>query len=358
MKRAIISVLIPLLLLSCSKKSIDHQNDASQNQPYPSATSLPFTTTVVEPSESTELYGIKKEANGLFETKSFDKLDELAEKLRDSKETYPHGIWKLYYFYDGINSSGGATDPEWSNHFAVNQDWIKAKPDSITARVALAQGLVAYAWSARGGDYSDKVTDEGWKLFFQRLNEAVEVLTQSKQLKAQDPCWWSALLRAELSLQTERPQFDTTFKDATNAWPDYTPLYFIRAHFLLPRWYGTDGEMEQDLEKSADRIGGEAGDIVYAQVIWDLHHSVPSPNIFEEYHLSWERTKRGLVALERRYPDALTLKSEAAHLAFIAHDPDAAKKYLDQTKGQVDLNAWGSEENYIRCAKLVYGYTP
>ncbi len=96
--------------------------------------------------------------------------------------------------------------------------------------------------------------------------------------------------------------------------------------------------------------------MVYAQVVWNLHHSVFSTNILQEYNLSWERTAKGLEAIEKHYPESLAVKNEAAHLAVLAHDSVAAKKYFDQTKGEIDLSAWPSTNDYIHFARLVYDY--
>jgi hypothetical protein len=96
--------------------------------------------------------------------------------------------------------------------------------------------------------------------------------------------------------------------------------------------------------------------MVYAQVVWGLHNSVvDATNIFQEYSLSWGRTDRGLEAIEKHYPDSLAVKNEAAHLAMLAHDRSAAKKYFDQTKGEIDLSAWPSTNVFIQAAGLVYG---
>ena len=198
------------------------------------------------------------------------------------------------------------------------------------------------------------MTDEGWKLFFQRLNKAVDVLNDSKSLQEKCPYWWSVLLKADLGLQVKRPEYDAGFNEAIQAYPDYTAFYFVRANFLLPRWYGAEGELEKDLEQSADKIGGEAGDMAYAQVIWNLHGFVFSTNMFEEYNFSWERANKGLEVIEKHYPNSLAVKNEAAHLAFLAHDAQAAKKYFQQTKGEIDASAWSSTNDFIRCANLVY----
>jgi hypothetical protein len=213
-------LLLPIVLAGCSKIS-------------------PLNPVLVQPPETKEIYAIKQEAITLLNAREFDKLDALAKDDRDSGACFANGMWKLSYLYDGLDSSvGKGTDADWTNHLSVIMDWVRAEPKSIAARVALANGLVDYAWQARGHDYADKVTAEGWKQFFRRLNAAVEVLDDTRTLEQKSPYWWMVKLRAELGLQAERSQYDKTFNAAIRAWPDYTPFYFHRSDYLLPRWYG------------------------------------------------------------------------------------------------------------------------
>jgi hypothetical protein len=355
MKLNVIYLLLPLFLLSCSKKTTEADSSRAPGEKAPSPAGLPFKVTVVETPETKEIKDIKSQASALLTGGDYEKLDDLAEKFRDSKESYADGRWKLYYVYNGLVFGDEASDADWAQHFGALKSWIKARPNSITARIAMADNLDYFAWKARGTDYAGKVSDASWKLFFQRLTEANNVLMSAKSLKEQCPFWWSVLLRTELGLQTERAQYDSTFDAATKAWPDYPALYFYRANYLLPRWNGTEGEWENDLQKSADKIGGQDGDMLYARVVWDMHQYVYSTNIFEEYKLSWERVNAGLAAIEKRFPDSLAVKNEGARLAVLARDQASAKKYFDETEGQVDMDCWQSEDDFIRFADMVYG---
>ena len=118
---------------------------------------------------------------------------------------------------------------------------------------------------------------------------------------------------------------------------------------------GAGGEVARDLEKSADRIGGEAGDMLYAQVVWGLHNYGSPTNVIKENSLSWERTDRGFEAILKKFPDSLPAKNEAAHLASLACDQAKAQKYFLLTKGQVDLGQWSSKDRFIICYKWALG---
>jgi hypothetical protein len=351
MKNKIICCLIPFLLLGCSK----------QQQVIPST--LPFKVTVVKTPETKELIGLMTQVTTLLETKDYNQLDELAAKLRSSKEHNADGAWKLSEVYYALGVSNNIfgmpmfdniPDTAFEDRLADLRDWITAKPDSITARVALASVQVDYAWNARSGNYANKVTDEGWRLFGERLNEAAKTLGEAKNLDEKCPVYWSTMMSVAVGMQFPKDQFNDIFNQAITYEPDFERYYVKRANYLLPRWYGSQGEWENDLAKSADKIGGDDGDVLYAQVVWCLNRGTAFNNIFQENNLSWPRVKKGFEILEKRYPNSLAVKNEAAYLAFYAQDAPTARKYFDETKGQMDKSIWQSQDEFLRFATYAY----
>lgn len=102
-------------------------------------------------------------ASALFE-KRFDDLEKAAREARTGKARLRAGVWKLYKFYDAVETPykrHNATEAEWSAYFATFKDWISAYPESPTPRIALAEGYVSYAWAARGNGYADTVSEGG-----------------------------------------------------------------------------------------------------------------------------------------------------------------------------------------------------
>jgi len=351
MKLRVICLLLPLFLLGCSKKSPEAERRANIQ---PSST-LPFQITVAESPETMEINDISNRAANLLATKDYDKLDDLAATYRASKEAYPDGMWKLAYVYAGTDGPENAPEDQWPAHQKEIEAWIQAKPQSITARVALARFLRDYAWHARGSGYANTVTDESWQLFGQRLTRAAAILTDAKNLKETCPVYWSTFLGVALGLEANKEQYDRIFDQAARAEPDYHFYYQTRAVYLLPRWHGQPGEWEEDLAKSADRIGGEDGDMLYAQVVWDIHHYGSSDNVFDENKgISWERVDRGFEVIEKRFPDSIAAKNERAHLAGLAGDKEKARKYFIQTEGKVDLSDWNAKGEFIDAANWAF----
>jgi hypothetical protein len=271
------------------------------------------------------------------------------KKLRDSKERFAGGAWKFFSAYCAISLDESASDTEWNEHFATLEAWTNARPESITARVALANAFNSYAWKARGDDWASEVKEEGWQLFAERLGKAMRVLNEARSLKEQCPYMWSVLLQTELGTQTDRRIFDATFKQAVAAWPDYPPFYQHRAWYLLPRWNGEEGEWEADLAKSADQLGGEAGDILYARVVWCMHQSKMFSNVFKENQLSWPRADRGFEAMEKQFPASLPALSEHAYLAALAEDGATTKKCFALIRGRIELSIWHTRQKFLQC---------
>jgi hypothetical protein len=123
----------------------------------------------------------------------------------------------------------------------------------------------------------------------------------------------------------------------------------------MPRWYGNEGELEADLEKSADNIGGEAGDMLYAQIVWEIHARSGSPNVIKENDFSWPRLDRGFGIIEKHFPDSLAAKSERAYLAAYAGDAEKTREFLKETQGKADLAVWYYKDEYIRIANWAFG---
>jgi hypothetical protein len=344
-------LLLPLLLLSCSKKS----PEAERRDHIRPSSSLPFSITVVaQTPETKERQQIEKQAAALLESRDFEKLDEYAQMYRDGEGCYADCSQKIALVYDGLEPSDEASNVVWEARIQKIRDWIDARPQSVTARIALARIMVAYAWNARSSEYADKVSDASWRLFFKRLNEAVAILNETKNLKQHCPVYWSTLMRAGLGLQVTKSQFNEVFKQAVKAEPDYKYYYHTRAVYLLPRWYGEAGEWEKDLAQSADKIGGEEGDMVYAQVVWGIHHYGNSIDVFDGNKISWERVDRGFAVILKQFPNSLAAKNERAHLAALASDKAKAQQYFLDTKGQIDLSMWRQKNEFIDAANWAF----
>jgi hypothetical protein len=347
MKSAYVLLTAVLLLAGCSKKSADTPpNDGNVHNV--STNGLPFAVTVVETEQSKQWSSLAKLSLFYLGKPDYEALDKLADDGRSAEDAWPDGDWEVVPVYAGLELSDSQDDTVWLARQKALAAWVQARPESITARVALARHLTDYAWKARGSGYASTVSDAAERLFEERLRQAAAVLKEAQGLKAKCPLYWTSVMRVALGLGVTKDQHSRIFQQAIQAFPDYTPIYVQRSIFLLPRWYGAEGEWVADLAESADKVGGESGDILYAQVAWAQREYSGSKNIFEDNtNLSWERIDRGLSALEKKFPDSLEAIHMHGHLAALAGDGQTAKQCLMKTQGKVTLWAWESKGEFI-----------
>ena len=279
----------------------------------------------------------------------------MATKYRASKEAYADGRWKLTYVYLGLEPDGGAPLSAWTNRVAKAEEWTRKNRDSITARVAKARLLIGYGWAVRGSGYSDTVQEKEWTQFNALLRQAAQVLKAAKQLPDRCPLYWSTWQNAAMGLQMAKADYDALFQQAITEFPDYWFYYNNRAAFLLPRWYGETGDWEKDLTRSVDRVGGKAGDMLYAQVVCDVHNYGGGIDVFEGKRISWERVEKGLEGLLKKFPQSLAVKNERAFLAGLAGDKEKARAYFGQIQDQCDLAVWHDREKITNFVKWMSG---
>jgi hypothetical protein len=241
---------------------------------------------------------IINQARALLMASKYDELDRIANKYRTSKEMFPNGEWKLKLFYDSL-SYYRSNPPEEAWVIMVDRlkEWVKLEPQSITARVALAECLLGYAWHGRSWADADKVKKEQWRLFFERLQMASEILKQARNLEQKCPSWWAALQRVAIGNQWERARYDKLFDTAIAYEPKYYAYYFRKAWYLLPRWYGEKGEWEQFAKSSSDLIGGREGDALYARILWYMYIRFPE-ELANNSNVDWGRVKKGIEVIK------------------------------------------------------------
>jgi hypothetical protein len=262
-------------------------------RPTPCATNLSFDRS--NDMQAGKTFGVV--LRQLLEQQNFKELNCIADSERSSKEKLPGGMWRVHDFYWSIKEmQGHPTHEDWEDHLKLAQSWVDATPRSITARVVLARFYIDYAWYARGVDTADSVTNSGWKLFGQRLDKAKATLDEASNLPTKCPEWFLAMQDVALGRGWDRAQAEDLLHRAIAFEPDYYYYYRSFSYYLMPQWNGEDGDAAKFAEQSADRIGGDAGDILYFQIGEKIVCACNQP---EFAHLSWPRLQKGYELLEK-----------------------------------------------------------
>lgn len=226
-------------------------------------------------------------------------------------------------------------------HEKIHEEWEAKYPKSITAQVAKAKFYTTYAWHARSDAYSSEVTEEGWRLFRERLAKARTVLDQAKPLTPTCPMWYEVYLTVALGQDWGRAEYDALFKEATTFAPEFSPYDVERATYLLPRWHGKPGEWEK-VAAHEIALRGAAGPEIYAWVIDE--QSGYYDNIFKESAASWRQTRKGYDERIARFPKSSALLNSYCRLACLAGDREQAKKLFEMIGDNQIPNAWYKNE--------------
>lgn len=245
--------------------------------------------------EQNERDGILSKSESLLLASNYDELDKIADEYRSKKVAFTDGEWKLSVLYDGMSYYlRQAPEDNWVNRLDNLKGWVSAKPNSITARVALAECLVGYAFHGRSYAYANEVKEDQWKHFEERLEEAALVLEQAKNLQQVCPGWWAAYQRIALGGSLDKTQYDDFLESAIAYEPTYNVFYFRTAWHLLPRWFGEEGDWEQFATSIADRVGGPDGDILYTRIVWFMDRRAPGKVVYKNPKIMWQRVNNGI----------------------------------------------------------------
>ena len=290
---------------------------------------------------STDVHAISKYSKtiyGLFKTGKFEQLDCLADSVRSRKETFPGGMWKIHSVHGGLEQPPlHPTEEDWAAHIELLQRWASTRPDSMTARIALAESYVNYGWDARGPGLADTVSESGWKLFADRAAKAKQILEEASTLSAKDPEWYVAMQSVALAQSWGLDARQALLEQAVKFEPAYYYYYRMYGFSILPKWGGEDGEVASFLRKADDQIGGDAGDIVYFRVSGFLICGCPSD---QELKLSWPRIQKGFAALEKQNGATPENWNLLAHMAVNFGDAAVADKALAKIGDQWSEDIW------------------
>jgi uncharacterized protein (TIGR02996 family) len=297
-----------------------------------------------------KIVAYRKQMAELFYAGEFDALEKEASAARASRELFGNGSWKIVQFYQAFERDDKDAQGLWNVTENTLQSWLKAHPDSMTARLAYANFLTEYAWHARGTGYANTVTDEGWRLMEERLTKAGEVLNGAQELPVKDPFLYLAALQVALGQGLDKPDYDRILDVARASEPTFWGYDTARAYSLLPRWHGEPGDWEAFAEAAAARPDG-LGAEVYARIVMRMvsFHK----NVFKESKASWPKTKEGLDILRKKHPESVEILSYAALLATCAFDNTSAKAYFEELGDRYfeQSSVWPSKESFIHYRK-------
>ena len=301
------------------------------------------------PDASIDVDGMYQAHIGMiFGQGDFQQLEMEAREIRGNQARLQGGVWKLYGFYEAVsapNGGAGASASDWIAHFDALQKWIRAYPDSATARIALANSYIDYAWRARGTGNGDSVSDLAWSVFAHRIDLAESILMDAAQMKVKCPYWYEAMQKVALAQGWPKQDARELFDEAVTFEPKFYHYYREYANFLLPKWYGKEGEAQAFAKESAERLSAPDGPIVYFEIS-SLLVCGCGRDRDSLAGMSWPLVKRGYSDLQRLYGTSNIKINRFAYMAYIADDKLAGQAAFGALGGKVNMTVWRKFDTY------------
>ncbi|PQO46650.1 WD40 repeat domain-containing protein [Blastopirellula marina] len=311
------------------------------------------------PSHETAIFAISK----LLDEQRFDVIELVAKK------------------WDGIADNFGNREHETPTSFLMQmmqahqlpneteaernaryEKWIEENPENCQfMRILMGRIYLAAGYRARGGGFANTVTEQGWKDFYQNMAKmwkVIEPVYDQEEVLAE--AYVSAVIAGK-NLQWERAAVNEYLRKAFAKSPNYHRTFAEEAVARLPRWGGAPGDTGEFAEKLANKIGGDDGDIMYAQIGRHLINFVKFENLPTEVGFSQERMVRGMMLLSERQSDTY-LWNQTLLLAARIEDEEAIEsicQLLSDAKLQPSPEVWfGKYEQVDQLYAKSLGLTP
>ena len=283
----------------------------------------------------------------LFRSGDYATLDRLAADWSQSKARFLDGNWKIARFYGAI----AEIEMPFSERFKRLEEWQAAFPDSLSPRLLHAEAWTQYAWDARGSGVASTVTEEGWKLFRERLAAARMELAALHARRTECPQWFVVMQTVALGQGWSREEYEALFDEAIRTEPEYLIFYERKINYLQPKWHGKEGEELEFVNSLPERLPGGVGEEIYARLAWsgleiaNYRLRETGGRYFPDMGMKWEPMKAGFERILARYPNSYRMRNVYAIFAGKASDWDTCNRLLLEIGDKFDMDLWATWDN-------------
>lgn len=292
-----------------------------------------------------------KQIQELLMARDFDKIEKLADEARTKKERVRGGYWKIDDLYEPLANiyadrpAQELSDELWKNRIELLKQWKESSPDSITARIALAQAYINYGVFARGSGYANTVSKQANELLQERLELAETELREAKQLKAKCPRLFRNILFLAMVRGMEKERFEKIYEEAINTEPNYLQYYLVKSEYLTPKWNGEPGDWQSfvdALPSKAATLKTDESDLIYFVVVVN---KLKDMSLRQNWGaISKERMRKGLSDIETKYGmDKLRLNQYALYTCIVRDIPNG-KYAFEKIGNNYDKSVWGEQQ--------------
>ncbi len=294
----------------------------------PAVPSSNATTATTVPPSRTSSYdrdaGLKEKARAweeLRRKKDFAQLEVIAAQLRAKPWSTDPLHWDIGHFYGALSSTAQIPHAEM---VAILREWIQARPQSITPKIALAQGLYVEAVNYRGLEFARNVTESDWAMYEKLMGEAARTLASANGAES-DAHYWT------LQVRFANPSGGDPLAVARRAGKHtHNPDVFAHAViYLLPQWQDRLDEFRPFAEEAAALTRSSMGDGMYTWLAYQAQFLLGVDKA-RTLGFDWPRVRQGARDLIRISPQWIPTYHRLALMARRADDRATAREMFQR----------------------------
>jgi len=292
----------------------------------------------------------------LLEQGNYTELESLAQNNRLERGRFIAGAWRNMNFFNSVVWMPDAAvpgDSDYQRQCERLKKWQAARPDSASARIALAKFYVSYADFARGTGYADTVSNTQWRQYHVRTALAKQALLEAATLKDRDPQWYFVMECIAQNEGWEKADTRELLDQALAFEPDYYHFFRPYTNYLLPQWYGDPGEIPAFAKEIASTRPEPASSIVYFQVVSGIACYCGS-DIEEMKTADWAKLQLGFANLQTAYGLDNLNANRLAEMATVFQDRSVAHEAFSHVIER-DSVVWLTEDSFEQARSWANG---
>jgi tetratricopeptide (TPR) repeat protein len=280
----------------------------------------------------------------MLQNKRYDVLEKHLLSLLRERDRDKDGQFLLNLAYRKL-CNVEETQNSYAKRIFQLKTWLTQQSSSHFANACLGIIFINYAWYARGGGFANTITEEGGRLFEERLLTAKEYLEKAYSLDPSDPHVPAKLITVATGLGLERNEMEKQFQRAISADSTDHQAYFNKLQYLMPKWHGSKEEMfffARESAKKAPQGSRISGILLTAH--WEMYfRSGENASYFRDPYI-WKEMKEVYQTLTKSFPEAKTTHNWFARTAYLAGDHGVAREELKIIGDDWDKDVWDNKK--------------
>lgn len=276
-----------------------------------------------------------------FNNGNYKLLDDVYNNWCTGKERFPDGRWKLSQYANGLEVNFKAWNM-WEKDLEKIKKWQSDFPASESGRFVEGVYWYAYAWRARGSGYASSVSEEGWKIYRDRLKKSKQAFADILRTDRACPAVYARMLDAMVSIGDKEGDLKAVFDKGVKQYPDYHNIYFAMARFYSPKWHGDVNAYDRFARNTVEKTKSFEGHGMYARLYWLVDS--PDDIQFKQSLNStpyWKDLKQAYEDLIKRYPSSIHNLGKFAGVACRSSDSKlylSLRRKIDGYQNDADFN--------------------